>query len=101
MNHVIAQALGIKGLLVLGMLLVMAVASVDTPARVSAHAGAPAHGVIHSCVHHENGEVRVLNFAKKKTSVIRRTPSLTGISRGLRDPREIRGPPARPKKCGG
>ena len=38
----IAKSLGIRFLLVLGLLMVMAVASVDTPATVSAHGGIPA-----------------------------------------------------------
>ena len=34
---IVGNQLGIRGLLVLGMLLVLPVASVDTPARVSSH----------------------------------------------------------------
>ena len=39
MNNVQARALGVRALLVLGMLVVMATATVDAPASVGAHGG--------------------------------------------------------------
>ena len=50
----IAKSLGIRFLLVLGLLMVMAVASVDTPATVSAHGGDTS--LVHLCVNDTNAE---------------------------------------------
>ena len=50
----IAKSLGIRFLLVLGLLMVMAVASVDTPATVSAHGGDTS--LVHLCVDDTNAE---------------------------------------------
>jgi len=59
LNNMKAHAFGIRALLVLGMLLVMAVASADTPANVSAHGGDV--DVIHACVNHTNAETLIFH----------------------------------------
>lgn len=59
MNYLKAPALGIRILLALGMLLVMAVGSVDAPVGVSAH-GVDA-SLIHLCVNDTNAESIVVH----------------------------------------
>ena len=59
MNDLKVQALGIRVLLALGMLLVMAVASVDTPTSVSAHGGDVDQ--IHACINDTNAEVLIVH----------------------------------------
>jgi hypothetical protein len=59
MYNVKAQGLGIRLLLALGMLLVMAIASVDTQARVSAHGGDAS--LVHLCVNDTNAQVRLVH----------------------------------------
>ena len=55
----IAKSLGIRFLLVLGLLMVMAVASVDTPATVSAHGGDTS--LVHLCVNDTNAETLIVH----------------------------------------
>ena len=59
MNNLKAQALGIRTLLALGMLLMMAVASVETPASVRAHGGDAS--LIHLCVNDTDAQVRLVH----------------------------------------
>ena len=59
MKYVKNQALGIRALLTLGMLLVMAMASADTPASVSAHGGDVS--LVHLCVNDTNAETLVVH----------------------------------------
>ena len=60
MNNAKGQTLGIRVLLALGMLLVMAMAGVDTPAGVSAHGGDTGRRV-HLCVNDTTAQVRVVH----------------------------------------
>ena len=59
MNYSKAQALGIRILLALGMLSVMAVAGVETPATVSAHGGDAS--MVHACVNDTNAETLIVH----------------------------------------
>jgi len=59
MKKLIGQGLGIKGLLLLVMLLVMAVASVDAPANVSAHGGDAS--LVHACVNQTTLETLIVH----------------------------------------
>ncbi len=59
MYNVKGQYLGIRGLWVACLLLVMAVASVDTPARLSAHGGDV--DLIHACVNDINAETLIVH----------------------------------------
>ena len=56
MNNLKTHALGVRVLLVLGMLLVMAVASADTPPSVRADGGDT--DLAHHCVNPVDGETR-------------------------------------------
>ena len=71
MKKLQAQALGIRVLLVLGMVLVLGVAGVDQ-AGVSAHGGDA--GLVHLCVNDTDAKVRVVHPLPSLHVHLRRQP---------------------------
>ena len=72
MKKLQAQALGIRVLLVLGMVLVLGVAGVDTPAGVSGHGGDAS--LVHLCVNDTDAKVRVVHPLPSLHVHLRRQP---------------------------